>query len=134
VALGVDASMNSKPLDSMTGNNAKAKVQERLEKLLSPEAKSLSMTIISGVGKPGKKVKEAAIVVLDKYVSFSLWFLMAYTCFSFRLLDYTTDDKNNGRITIINVPENKFADWLVAYRMAATQQPEDEDDYGWGRN
>lgn len=77
VDLGVDASMNSKPLENMAPANAKTRVQERLEKLMSPEARSLSLTINSGKAQAGKKVKEAVTAILDKYVSFYLWFLIA---------------------------------------------------------
>ena len=66
VALGADNAVNSKPLENMTANNAKTKVQERLENLLSPDTKSLSLTINSGRGQPGKKVKEAVTAILDK--------------------------------------------------------------------
>jgi len=72
VALGLDDSMNSKTLENMSANNAKVKVQERLEKLISPEAKSLSLTINAGKGNPGRKVKEAVTAILDQYDSFCL--------------------------------------------------------------
>jgi len=129
VALGLDDSLKSETLENMAAGTAKNKVQERLENLLSPEAKSLSMTINCGPGKPGKKVKEAVTTILDKYVSILSWFRLLSIASRFKLLDYTTD---NGRISIIDVPEDQLPAWLVAYRIAATQ-PEDEDEFGWGR-
>jgi len=45
--------------------------------------------------------------------------------FRFKLLDYCTTDKENGRIATIDVPENRFADWLIAYRITATATHED---------
>jgi len=40
--------------------------------------------------------------------------------FRFKLLDYCTHDKINSRIATIEVPEDRFAEWLITYRITAT--------------
>ncbi|KAJ3502041.1 hypothetical protein NLJ89_g9065 [Agrocybe chaxingu] len=97
-------------LDGLGPGDAKKRVQEKLEELLSPTAKSLKLTITPAKGKDGKKHTKG---LTDIFVMFLL-------------LDYTKTSTDAIKMSRIDIPPEDFATWLTAYRIAATRE-ESED-------
>ncbi|CAA7261862.1 unnamed protein product [Cyclocybe aegerita] len=98
-------------LDGLTPGDAKKRIQEKLEELLSPAANSLKLTINLAKGKDGKKQTKGLTDILMMFL----------------FLDYTSTDAT--KISRINIPPEDFATWLTAYRIAATR--EESEEYPW---
>ena len=47
---------------------------------------------------------------------------------SYNLTPYTLESAANKKISIVNIPEEKFVDWLTGYRILSTRREELEED------
>ncbi|KAF9050315.1 hypothetical protein BJ165DRAFT_1457677 [Panaeolus papilionaceus] len=88
-------------LESWNEHKSMSKIEERLEKLLSPTSRSLICTITTGPKKNMAGKQRMAVTDTTEY---------------FNLLKYSVEDAKNRKITKINVPENEFGEWLAGYR------------------
>ena len=52
---------------------------------------------------------------------------------SYNLFPYTTNDKNNDKISHIHISEEDFAQWLLGYRAHVTQVEEQEEEGHWAQ-
>jgi hypothetical protein len=57
-------------LENLTPRNAETKIEEKLEQLLKPETKSITLMIHAGRGKPGAKIKINVRNMLIRYEYF----------------------------------------------------------------
>ena len=113
----------------LINGDVKKCLQEKLEDLVSPNAKSLYLFLecpqVPKTKRP--KPKELVVEVLNQYAPYNIYICFIFTDVwnsRFKLLDYTTDDKNNARLCTIDLPESRFADWLISYRISATTGPD----------
>lgn len=133
----IDAADTSDVVDfgSVGPKDAGIMTEEKLEQLLKPGAKSIDLTLRMAVGKKsnGLKQKTRVIQSLQEYVH-CLWvtvilFLLLVSFFiSLNLFIYCSD-VTTGRGLHIQVPEEKFQNWLIDYRTGVTAAK--EEDEGW---
>jgi len=94
------------------------RIEENLEQLLTPDSRSISFKLVSGPSTYAKKQKPVLLGFLTTY----------------NLLDYTNEYRKECRIEI---PEEKFADWLTGYRASVAKRDsgnaEEGDNDGWNR-
>ncbi|KAF9050311.1 hypothetical protein BJ165DRAFT_1457665 [Panaeolus papilionaceus] len=88
-------------LESWNEQKSTSKIEERVEKLLRPNSRSLVFTIVIGNKKTTAGKQRMAVTEMTEY---------------FNLLKYSVEDAKNRKITKVNVPENEFGEWLAGYR------------------
>ena len=50
----------------------------------------------------------------------------------YNLTAYTSEHAYNKKISIVNIPEDVFADWLTEYRIQSTRREGEEPEHIWG--
>ncbi|KDR75044.1 hypothetical protein GALMADRAFT_248899 [Galerina marginata CBS 339.88] len=107
-------------LENMHPLKAAQKVDEKIEELLKPSARSLHLTFTAT--KKAADTKRQKTTIIPRLESYNL-------------TNFITENLNNKKISTIDVPEEHFADWLNGYRVTSTQQEqEDDDDDPWRRH
>jgi hypothetical protein len=115
------------------------RIEERLEQILAPDARSISLKLTPGPSFHAKKQKFVVRDTLSMFVSLFIFFLLSHepSIFRYNLLAYTTVNESNRKETKVEVPEEKFADWLTQYRAKVAKRDSENgneaDDGTWSR-
>ncbi|KAF8902927.1 hypothetical protein CPB84DRAFT_1846057 [Gymnopilus junonius] len=93
-------------LQTLNPQLSERKIEEEIERLLSPTAKSLYFTITTNKkGKISGMQKAVVVQLLDEY----------------NFASYSMESTSGKKLTMIDIPEEKFAIWLTDYRVRSTQ-------------